>query len=147
MGTEWGFSKLRAGGFCVDETTDLAASLLRCAAAPSFFAPAFVTAGVLVWGALEVIGYRNKNRSIYSTFNLPKQIQLKRWPEGQFWQIRRKRLDCGKERRLAAALLRQSLRLSCSLPLDLPARKIVLLMSVSVGIPSRLAAYKRAILM
>jgi hypothetical protein len=49
-------SKLRAGRL----TLAGAASLLSCAGAPSFFAPvaAFalaVGAGVLVWGALEVI--------------------------------------------------------------------------------------------
>jgi len=45
------FSKLRAGVL----TTALAASLLRCAGALSFFAPDG-GAGVLVWGAREVMG-------------------------------------------------------------------------------------------
>jgi len=45
------FSKLRAGVL----TTALAASLLRCAGALSFFAPDGA-AGVLAWGAREVMG-------------------------------------------------------------------------------------------
>jgi hypothetical protein len=74
------FSKLRAGVL----TTALAASLLRCAGALSFFAPVG-GAGVLAWGAREVMGHQNqKNSSIYSTFNLPKQIHRIRWPKGLF---------------------------------------------------------------
>ena len=95
MGTEGVFSKLRAGlllagelaGDAVGEreTTALPASLLRCAAALSFLAPGLVTGGALVWGALEGIGTpRNKNRSIYNTFNLPKQIHRIRRPYGLF---------------------------------------------------------------
>ena len=94
MGTEGVFSKLRAGplpaeeradeGSDETETTVLAASLLRCAEALSFFAPV-VGAGVLGWGALEVIGAPgNKKRSIYSTFNVPKQIHRNRWSRGRF---------------------------------------------------------------
>ncbi|HEY1534620.1 MAG TPA: hypothetical protein VGF76_11390 [Polyangiaceae bacterium] len=49
--TEELFSKLRAGVL----TIALAASLLRCAGALSFFAPDG-GAGVLVWGAREVMG-------------------------------------------------------------------------------------------
>src|SRR5476651_2197672 len=45
------FSKLRAGVL----TTALAASLLRCAGALSFFAPDGA-AGVFAWGAREVMG-------------------------------------------------------------------------------------------
>jgi len=45
------FSKLRAGVL----TTTLAPSLLRCAGALSFFAPDGA-AGVLAWGAREVMG-------------------------------------------------------------------------------------------
>jgi hypothetical protein len=91
MGTEGGFSKLRAGVFPVAEgageleTTVLAAPLLSCALALSFLAPAVAAAGGLGWGALEVIGASgNEKRSIYSTFNLPKQIQSISWPNGLF---------------------------------------------------------------
>ena len=74
------FSKLRAGV----STTALAASLLRCTGALSFFAPEG-GAGVLAWGAREVMGTpESKNSSIYSTFNLPKQIHRIRWPSGLF---------------------------------------------------------------
>jgi hypothetical protein len=87
--TEGLFSKLRAGVL----TTALAASLLRCAGPLSFFA-LDGAAGVLAWGAREVMGTpESKNSSIYSTFNLPKQIHRIRWPEGLFSQIGKNRLD------------------------------------------------------
>lgn len=62
MGTGGVFSKLRAGLLPV-ETTVLAASLLRCAAALSFLAPG-TAVGVLVWGARDVIGDTRKRKRV-----------------------------------------------------------------------------------
>jgi hypothetical protein len=83
------FSKLRAGGLTAPE----AASPLRCAVAPSFLAPDG-GAAVLGWGARDVMGASfEKKPSIYSTFNLPKQIHRIRWSAGRFSIFLRKRLD------------------------------------------------------
>jgi len=92
------FSKLRAERLTVAE----AASLLRCARAPGFLAPR-TGAAVLVWGARVVIGTGFKNSSIYSTFNLPKQIHRIRWSMGRFSKFLRKWLDL---RQLAGAARR-----------------------------------------
>jgi hypothetical protein len=77
------FSKLRARLWGLVETTALAASLLRCTEALSFFALEGAT-GVLARGAREVMGKPGSKDSINSTFNVPKQIHRFHWPRGRF---------------------------------------------------------------